>query len=118
MPQALIRIVLAIAVLSGSPEIFVPACAVSIALLAWHYVQATKRGQANINDYLAELVGRPVGTVRGHLIRARHDGILSGSHGKKGGELRADAQELVEPYALAWLDEFDRISGNTAQSRD
>lgn len=81
-----------------------------LALLAWHYVRAADRGQANINEYLAELVGKPVGTVRGHLIRARRDGLLSGTHGKKGGELSADASELVEPYALSWLDEFDKLS--------
>lgn len=42
-----------------------------LALLSYEYVRAAERGQANINDYLAELVGKPVGTVRGHLIRAR-----------------------------------------------
>ncbi|OBI54678.1 hypothetical protein A5667_24930 [Mycolicibacterium fortuitum] len=83
-----------------------------LALLAWYYVQAADRGQANINEYLAELVGKPVGTVRGHLMRARREGLLSGTHGKKGGELGAEAEELIEPYALAWLDEFSRLSGS------
>ncbi|BBY62195.1 hypothetical protein [Mycolicibacterium helvum] len=80
-----------------------------LALLASHYVWAVDRGQANINDFLAELVGRPVGTVRGHLIRARHEGLLSGSHGKKGGELSDEAEELVEPFALARIDEIGRL---------
>lgn len=87
-----------------------------LALLSYEYVRATERGQANINDYLAELVGRPVGTVRGHLIRARRDGLLSGTHGKKGGELSEEAEDLIEPYALAWLDEMDRLAGNTRES--
>lgn len=81
-----------------------------LSILAWHYVRAADRGQANINEYLAGLVGKPVGTVRGHLMRARREGLLSGTHGKKGGELSAAASELVEPYALAWLDEFERLS--------
>jgi hypothetical protein len=84
-----------------------------LALLAWQYVQAAERGQANINDYLAELVGKPVGTVRGHLIRARRDGLLSGTHGRKGGKLSPEAHKLVEPYALAWLDEFERLAGKS-----
>lgn len=81
-----------------------------LALLSWHYARAAERGQANINDYLAELVGKPVGTVRGHLIRARHDGLLSGSHGRKGGELSAAAERLIEPFANEWLKELDRLT--------
>ena len=80
-----------------------------LALLSWQYVQATGRGQANINDYMAELVGKPVGTVRGHLIRARQSGFLTGSHGRKGGELTEAAEEILEPYALLHLAEFDRL---------
>lgn len=88
-----------------------------LALLAWHYVQAAERGQANINDYLAEMVGKPVGTVRGHLIRARRDGLLSGTHGRKGGELSSEASDLVEPYALAWVNELGRLSGKSTPER-
>ncbi|WP_241472273.1 hypothetical protein [Mycolicibacterium neoaurum] len=84
-----------------------------LALLSWHYVQAVERGQLNINYYLADLVGKPVGTVRGHLIRARHDGLLSSTHGKKGGELSPEAEGLAEPYALAWLGEMDRLNGTS-----
>ena len=81
-----------------------------LAMLAFEYVRATERGQSNINDYLAELVGKPVGTVRGHLIRARREELLSGTHGRKGGSLSPEAHDLVEPYALAWLAELDRLS--------
>lgn len=88
-----------------------------LALLSWHYVRAAERGQANINDYLGELVGKPVGTVRGHLIRARHDGLLSGSHGRKGGELSAEAERLIEPYATAWMSELDRLTDDSRQNR-
>lgn len=82
-----------------------------LAMLAFEYVRATERGQSNINDYLADLVGKPVGTVRGHLIRARRDGLLSGTHGRKGGSLSPEAHNLVEPYVLAWWAELDRLSG-------
>ncbi len=57
LPQALIRIVLAIAVLSRSPEIFVPACAVAVALLAWHFF--TSIGTAGISPRQKE--SEPVG---------------------------------------------------------
>lgn len=88
-----------------------------LALLSWHYVRAVERGQLNINYYLADLVGKPVGTVRGHLIRARHEGLLSSTHGKKGGELSNDAEELVEPYALAWTDELGRLTAARSRHR-
>lgn len=83
-----------------------------LALLSYVYVQEVDRGRERINDYLAELVGKPVSTVRGHLIRARHDGLLSGgSHGRKGGELSEAAEKLVDEYASAWLAELDKLSG-------
>ncbi|OMC13456.1 hypothetical protein A5735_12300 [Mycolicibacter heraklionensis] len=87
-----------------------------LALLSSHYVRSAERGQANINDYLAELVGKPVGTVRGHLIRARREGLLSGQHGRKGGELSAEAKQLVEPFSRRWLDELDRINDESRTS--
>lgn len=82
-----------------------------LALLSYAYVREVSRGRERINDYLAELVGKPVSTVRGHLVRARHDGFLvGGSHGRKGGELSAAAEELVEPHALAWLAELEKLT--------
>lgn len=84
-----------------------------LAMLAFEYARAVDRGQSNINDYLSELVGKPVGTVRGHVIRARKEGLLTGSHGKKGGSLSPEADDLCEPYAMAWLDELDKLAGNT-----
>lgn len=86
-----------------------------LAMLAFEYVRAVDRGQANINDYLAELVGKPVGTVRGHLIRAHRDGLLSGTHGRKGSQLSPTADDLVESYALAWFEELNRLA-RTRQS--
>lgn len=80
-----------------------------LAFLAWQYVQAVGVGQANINEFMAELVGKPVGTVRGHLIRARQKGLLTGSHGRKGGELTEAAEEILEPYAQLHLAEYERL---------
>lgn len=80
-----------------------------LALLSWHYVRAVERGQLNINYYLAELVGKPVGTVRGHLIRARHEGLLSSIQGKKGGELSDEAEELIEPYVVEWTEKLGKL---------
>lgn len=80
-----------------------------LAFLSWQYVQAAGTGQSNINDFLAEMVGKPVGTVRGHLIRARQKGLLTGSHGRKGGELTDAAEDLLEPYIQTHLAEFDRL---------
>lgn len=84
-----------------------------LALLSYNYVQAAERGQANINDYLADLVGKPVGTVRGHLNRARGIGLLTGSHGRKGGELSDEAEKLIEPYVIAWIDELSRLTSDS-----
>jgi hypothetical protein len=85
-----------------------------LAFLSWQYVQATGTGQANINDYMAALVGKPVGTVRGHLIRARQKGFLTGSHGRKGGELTEAADKVLEPYWPIHRAEFERLVGNAA----
>jgi hypothetical protein len=37
-----------------------------LALLADEYVRAVNRGQPKVIDYLAELIGKLVSTVRGH----------------------------------------------------
>lgn len=80
-----------------------------LALLSWHYVRAVKRGQARINDYLAQIVGKPTSTVRGHLWQARNKGLLSGAPGRKGGALSEEAEDLVETYALEWLAKLDEL---------
>lgn len=87
-----------------------------LALLSNVYVNAVNRGQPKVNDYLAELIGRPTNTVRGHLWQARNKGLLSRAPGHKGGQLSEEAEALIEPYALAWLAELDKLSGNTGKA--
>ena|GEM_PF-1762312 len=68
-----------------------------LALLADEYVRAVNRGQAKVNDYLAELIGKPVSTVRGHLWRARKQHLLMDTDpGRKGGQLGPEAKKIVE----------------------
>ncbi|MGD1281337.1 hypothetical protein ACKUUI_05960 [Mycobacterium seoulense] len=67
-----------------------------LSLLSSAYVRAVKRGQAKVNDHLAEMVGKPVSTVRGHLWQARNDGFLTRSPGRKGGQLTPKAIKVLE----------------------
>jgi hypothetical protein len=77
-----------------------------LALLSDEYVRAVNRGQAKVNDYLAEMIGKPVSTVRGHLWRARKQGLLMDTDpGRKGGQLGPEAKRIVE-----------RIDGETTES--
>ena len=66
-----------------------------LALLSYEYVRAVNRGQAKVNDYLAETAGKPTSTVRGHLWHARKRGFLTGSPGRKGGRLGPDAEAIM-----------------------
>lgn len=87
-----------------------------LVLLALQYVRAVQRGQANVNDYLAAQLGKPVSTIRGHLGRARRQGYLSGSPGHKGGELSDDARAIIrringtEPAPAAALAVIDDVA--------
>jgi hypothetical protein len=67
-----------------------------LALLSSAYVSAVNRGQAKPNDYLAELVGKTTSTVRGHLWQARNQDFLTGSPGRKGGQLTDKATKILE----------------------
>jgi hypothetical protein len=66
-----------------------------LALLSDEYVRAVNRGQAMINDHLADLVGNTPSTIRGHLWQARKRGFLTGSPGRKGGQLGPEAEKIV-----------------------
>lgn len=67
-----------------------------LVLLADAYVRAVNRGQVNPNEYLAEMAGKSTSTVRGHLWQARKRGFLTGSPGRKGGQLTNDAASIIE----------------------
>jgi hypothetical protein len=77
--------------------------------LSSEYVRAVTRGQAKVNDYLAELVGKPTSTVRGHLWQARKQGFLTGSPGRKGGELGPKANAVLERIAPDDLESLTAI---------
>jgi hypothetical protein len=67
-----------------------------LALLASAYVSAVNQGREKPNDYLAELTGKTTSTVRGHLWQARKQGFLTGSPGRKGGQLTPKATAILE----------------------
>jgi hypothetical protein len=77
-----------------------------LALLASEYVRAVNRGQARVNDYLAEMAGTPVSTIRGHLGRARRRGFLTGDPGRKGGDLEPEAVKIMERIEDEWAESF------------
>jgi hypothetical protein len=77
-----------------------------LALLSSEYVSAVTRGQARVNDYLAEMAGVPVSTLRGHLGRARRRGFLTGDPGRKGGELEPEAAKIMEGIEEEWAGSF------------
>lgn len=70
-----------------------------LALLSAAYVELVNRGQEHINDHLAELMGRPTPTIRGHLWQARKKGLLTGVPGRKGGELTSKARTILAKEA-------------------
>ncbi|NKS29581.1 hypothetical protein GS534_02995 [Rhodococcus hoagii] len=67
-----------------------------LALLASEYVQRVERGLPKPVERLAEDLGKPLQTVRGHLWQARKQGLLLGSAGKKGGVLSVEAMTILQ----------------------
>ncbi|UEA58376.1 hypothetical protein LK459_17590 [Gordonia otitidis] len=74
-----------------------------LTLLATEYLARVERGQPKPVDHIAEELDRSLGTVKNHLWKARHEGILEGgSAGRKGGYVPTDVAE----DAVNTLDEF------------
>ncbi|WP_167097112.1 hypothetical protein [Mycobacterium sp. DL592] len=67
-----------------------------LALLSEHYVRRVQDGKPKPVERLANELGRPLQTVRGHLWKARKAGLLEGSAGRKGGILTADAMSVLQ----------------------
>jgi hypothetical protein len=66
-----------------------------LALLASMYVSLVNRGQEKLVDYLAGELGKSVATVKSHLWQARKRGLLTGSAGRKGGQLTPEASAIL-----------------------
>ncbi|SLI46020.1 Uncharacterised protein [Mycobacteroides abscessus subsp. massiliense] len=67
-----------------------------LALLSSHYVRRVQDGRPRPVERLADELGRPLQTVRGHLWKARKAGLLEGSAGRKGGVLTAEAMAILQ----------------------
>lgn len=76
-----------------------------LALLASAYVSAVNRGQTKPLEHLADMTGKTASTIKGHLWQARKKGLLTGSAGRKGGQLTDKATKVLErivPGAPSW----------------
>ena len=67
-----------------------------LALLASAYVSAVNRGQEKPSEHLADIAGKTASTVKWHLWQARKRGLLTGSAGRKGGQLTHRAKVILE----------------------
>jgi biotin operon repressor len=70
-----------------------------LALLASDYVQRVNSDQPKPVERLADELGKSLQTVRGHLWQARTQGLLTGSPGRKGGDLTMEAMTLLQRMA-------------------
>lgn len=67
-----------------------------LALLSSEYIQRVQNGQPKPVERLAADLGIPLQTLRGHLWRARKQGLLEGSPGRKGGTLSTEAMTILQ----------------------
>lgn len=73
-----------------------------LAVLATVYDELSRTGVRPLMPRLAELVGRSVPTVSGHLKEARRDGFLTASvAGKPGGEPTSKSVQTLKKLGLA-----------------
>jgi DNA-binding IscR family transcriptional regulator len=56
----------------------------------------SNNGQTKPVERLAEDLGKPLQTIRGHLWQARKRGFLKGSPGRKGGDLSIEAMTILQ----------------------
>ncbi len=67
-----------------------------LALLSKEYVYRVSDGQSKPVEKIAEELGKSTQTVRGHLWQARKRNLLTGSIGRKGGELTIEALTVLQ----------------------
>jgi hypothetical protein len=69
-----------------------------LALLASNYVSRVNGGQPKPVAALAADLGKAPQTIQGHLWQARNQGLLTGSAGRKGGDLTPEAMGLIQRF--------------------
>ncbi|MEU9191864.1 hypothetical protein [Streptomyces hundungensis] len=84
-----------------------------LAVLSAAYSATAAAGYSAPVPRLAEVVGRPVETIKSQLKKARREGLLTSLPGKTGGEISAKAQEILKeidfaPYQSALEDWHQR----------
>ncbi len=67
-----------------------------LALLSSLYVSRVNTGQPKPIEAIADDLGKGLQTIRGHLWQARKQGLLTGEHGRKGGQLTPEATQILE----------------------
>jgi hypothetical protein len=67
-----------------------------LALLSSLYISRVNSGQPKPVEAIADDLGKGLQTLRGHLWQARKQGLLTGAHGRKGGQLTPEATQILE----------------------
>ncbi|MGU3586050.1 hypothetical protein ACLBYD_23145 [Rhodococcus sp. C26F] len=82
-----------------------------LARLAVAYEALLPEGRG-VSTAIADALGKPVPTVKGHIMRARREGYLSEAlEGREGGEATASARELLQK-----IDELSKAAKLTSAS--
>lgn len=82
-----------------------------LARLAAAYETLVPEGRG-VSTAIADALGKPVPTVKGHIMRARREGYLSEAlEGREGGEATASARELLQK-----VDELSKTAKLTSAS--
>lgn len=76
--------------------------------LCQEYIELVKRGRARPSEYLAELVGKNPSTIKGHLWKAKKEGLFVGAHGRVGGKLTSDGARVAHRMFLDSMNQADR----------
>lgn len=87
-----------------------------LALLSSLYVSRVNAGQAKPTEGIAEDLGKGLQTIRGHLWQARKQGLLTGSTGRKGGQLTPEAS-LILKRIVPGADGLESLSESLQKAR-
>lgn len=85
---------------------------VYLVLLATEYLARVERGDSKPVDHIAEELGKSLPTIKGHLWKARKQGLLKGGGaGRKGGYIPPEAADIAIEY-------LDRATAALAATSD